>query len=233
MEQLLLQPVRRLSIGERPSAPFGHTDGGPVEVPQLPCRGRPWSPSRRRRNNEPGAAQRTTIAGKLLVRHLDCAPATGSECSRVQPLVPAESNHPARSDLDPAPDRRWPFVDRKRDHDHVRGNRHKGDPWLCFLYGRQPQAIEPDLRQPRAELAMTSDQQPGNTVRAQSGLKILRFTKYRCAAAGHFFSPPVARGRPRSATGLPSIELARRRLILTIQFRQKHRHRLPTCSQSP
>src|SRR5438067_8188617 len=130
MEQLLLQPVRRLSVGEGSGAPFGHADGGAVEVTQLPCRCRRWPPSGRRRNDETGAAQRTTIAGKLLVCSLDRAPAAGSECSRVQPLAAAESDHFARSDLGPAPDRRWPLLDRKRYQDRAGGHRDKGNPWL-------------------------------------------------------------------------------------------------------
>ena len=39
MEQLLLQPMRRLKVGERRSARFSHPDGGPMELAQFPhCR---------------------------------------------------------------------------------------------------------------------------------------------------------------------------------------------------
>jgi len=50
---------------------------------------------------------------------------------------------------------------------------------LSLLDGRQPQALERDLGQSRAKLAAAGDQQPGNAVRAQSSLKILRFTQIR------------------------------------------------------
>ena len=130
MDQLLLQTVRRLSVGERSGARFGHTYGGPVEVAQLPHRRRRRAPPRGRRNNERGSAQRATVAGKLLVCRLDRAPATGSECSRVQPLAAAESDHLARSDLGHAPYRRWPLLDRKRYQDRAGGHRDKGNPLL-------------------------------------------------------------------------------------------------------
>jgi hypothetical protein len=61
---------------------------------------------------------------------------------------------------------------------------------LFLLYGCQPPAVEPNLGQSRAELTAAGDQQAGDTVCAQSRLKILRFTKDGRAAARHLLSPP-------------------------------------------
>jgi hypothetical protein len=84
----------------------------------------------------------------------------------VQPLTGAESNHLTVPDLDPRPDGRWSSANWKRDQDDVRGYRDKGDPWLFFLYGRQPPAVEPKLGHPRPELAAAGNQQPGDPVAA-------------------------------------------------------------------
>jgi len=125
-----------------------------------------------------------------MIWHVNGAPVRQSERPRVQAQAGAKSDHFAVPDLDPCPDRRRPFANWKRNQDHARGYRHKGDPRQFLLHGCQPPAVERELGQSRAELAAAGDQQAGDTVCAQSRLKILRFTKDGCAAARHFFSPP-------------------------------------------
>jgi hypothetical protein len=189
MEQLLFQPVRSLRVSERSGARFGHSDGRPVEVAQLPRRRTRWSPARHRRNHEPGSTQHAAVIGKLLFQDLNSSPVTGSGSSCVQPLAGTECDHFAGSNFDSAPDRRWSSVDRKRDQDNARRHHDKRNPCLRLLESRQPQVHEPELGQSRPELAAVGDQHPGDAVRAQGSLKILRFTKDRRAAARHSFSP--------------------------------------------
>jgi hypothetical protein len=196
MEQLLLQPMSGLKVGQRSRACLRHPDGSSVEAPQLPRRRRRRPPARHRWNNKPSSIQRPAALGKLLVRHLNGAPVAEADRSRVHPLAWAEGEDLARSHLDPAPDRRWSCVDRKRDQHHARGHRDKGDARLFLLDSRQSPAVKPNLGQSRAELATAGDQQAGDAVRAQSRLKILRFTKYRRAAARHSASPPMPEAVP-------------------------------------
>src|SRR5215471_2703129 len=185
MQQLLLQPMRGLKVDEGSGACLRHPDGSPVEVAQLCYRCPRRSPARCGRNGETGPGQGATVLGKLLIRRVNSAPVTGADGSCVQPLTWAERDHLASSDLDSAPDRRWSSVDRKRDQDHARRHRDKGNPCELFFDRRELKALEPNLGQSRAELAAAGDQQPGYAVGAQSRLKILRFTKYRRAAARH------------------------------------------------
>jgi hypothetical protein len=111
----------------------------------------------------------------------------------MHPLAYSERDHLAVPDLDPGPDRGGLSAKWKRGQDHARGCRDKGDPWLFLIDGRQPPAVEPNLGQTRAEWAAADDQQAGDAVCAQSHLKILRFTKYRRAAARHLLSLPDAK----------------------------------------
>jgi hypothetical protein len=101
MDQLLLQPVRRLGVDERCRAGFGHTDGCPIEAAEIPPGFRRGPASCGGRNNEPGFIQRAAILDKILGRHLDGAPATRSARSRMHALARAECHHLARLRLDP------------------------------------------------------------------------------------------------------------------------------------
>ena len=86
VEQLLLQPMRRLNVGQRSHARFRHPNRSPVEVAQLSCRRTRWLPARRGRNHEPGSTQYATVVGKLLFRGLNGSPVRGPDSSCVQPL---------------------------------------------------------------------------------------------------------------------------------------------------
>ena len=66
MDQLVLQPMRRLMIGERTRAHFGRTDGGSVKVAQLPQSRTRRSPSCDGRHNEFGSCQGAPILGKVV-----------------------------------------------------------------------------------------------------------------------------------------------------------------------
>ena len=102
---MLLQRMRCLKIGERTRARFGHADGRAVEFAQF-SRSRPLRPpARRGQNSKPGSSQRATVIGKLLIWELNGTPVAEADGSCVHPLVRAESDHFAGSDLDPAPDR--------------------------------------------------------------------------------------------------------------------------------
>jgi hypothetical protein len=96
MEQLLLQPIRCLTIGDRSCAGFGQTDRSPVEIAQLSCRRTRRSPTRRRGNNEPGPTQYAAVVSELLSRDLNGTPVTSPDGSCVQPLSRPVSDDFAR-----------------------------------------------------------------------------------------------------------------------------------------
>ena len=230
MDQLLLQPVRRLDVDERYRASVGHTDGCPMEVAEIPPGCRRGSPSCGARNSEPGSTQRPAVLDKILGRHLNGAPATGSAGSRMRALAWAECNHFARPRFDPAPDGRRSSADRQRDQHHTGGDRDKGDPRQFLFARRQAQAVQHNLGQSRSELAVTGDQEPDNALLAHGSLKIIRFTKYRREGARHFSSPQSpGTGRDRRQTRVEKptgpLDIYQDCMggALAIQFRQKIR----------
>src|SRR5215831_6114541 len=142
-------------------------------------------PARHRWKHEPASGQYATVIGELLFGDPNEAPMTRSNGSRMQLLAWTKGNHFAGPDLDAAPDRRGSSINRKHEKNHAGGHRDESDPRLCLLDGRQPQPLKPDLGHSRLKLPAPGEQHPGDPVSAQSRLKILRFTKYRCAAARH------------------------------------------------
>jgi hypothetical protein len=84
MEQLLLQPVSGLKVGQRSGACLGHPDRSSVEAAQLPDHCRRRTPASHRRNDKPSSIQRAAVLGKLLARHPNGAPMSASGCSGVQ-----------------------------------------------------------------------------------------------------------------------------------------------------
>jgi hypothetical protein len=68
VDQLVLQPVRRVIVGERSRARFGCTDGGLVEVAQLPQSRARGSPLCGRREGKVGSPQGSLIPGKVVAR---------------------------------------------------------------------------------------------------------------------------------------------------------------------
>jgi hypothetical protein len=113
-------------------------------------------------------------------------------------LTRAKSDDLTRSHPDPAPDRRGSIADRRQDQDHTLRHRDKGGPRQFLFAGRQVQAVEHNLGQPRSELAATGDQESDNAFLAQGSLKIIRLTKYRRESARHFsLSPSSEAGFPR------------------------------------
>jgi hypothetical protein len=137
MNQLLLQPVHRLAVNERPRPNFRCKDGDLMEVEQLPASRRRRLPSPDKvRNGKPGSAQRTAISDQVLGRQPDGAPAAGAVGSCMHTLTRAESDDLARSHPDPAPDRRRSTAHRQRDQNRVCGHRDKGDPRQVLLGGQ-------------------------------------------------------------------------------------------------
>jgi hypothetical protein len=64
----VLQPVRRVIVGKRSRARFGCTDGGPVEVAQLPQSRARRSPPCGRRAGKVGSPQGSPLPGKVVAR---------------------------------------------------------------------------------------------------------------------------------------------------------------------
>src|SRR5262249_55140477 len=122
MQQLLLEIMCRLMVGDRCRTCFGQTDRGPVEATQLFRRCTRRSPTRCGRNDEPGPTQHTAVVAETLLGDLTGSPATGPDGSCVQPLARSEGDDFVDMDLHSAPDRRRSSVDGKRDQDPARGH---------------------------------------------------------------------------------------------------------------
>src|SRR5215467_8953779 len=132
MQQLLLEIMCRLMVGDRYRTCFGQTDRCPVEAVQLSRRCTRRSPTRCGRNDEPGPTQHTAVVGETLFGDLTGSPATGPDGSCVQPLARSESDDFVGVDLNSAPDRRRSSVERKRAQDPARGLRDDRNAWLCL-----------------------------------------------------------------------------------------------------
>ena len=159
MDQLLLQPMRRFGIDHRSRPPLDQTNGGRMEVAQMPHHHRPRVPptsgggDRERRSGQSGA-----ILNQVRGRQPDRPPAARPIGSHVQALACPERHDLARSDRDAAPDRCGSLAPRQRNKDRVGRYGDKGDPRQLLVGSRQSQAEQGDLGQPRPKLAGTGDE---------------------------------------------------------------------------